>query len=282
MLGPRHEPESPEALAGPWKPRSCVRAAARPIRHLWLAQKLAGAHSPVRAVAARHTVCVTIRPRSEPDLFGRIGSVLWQRSKSTVEVAWRNPHKRKAPTRAYHLPRSSPRSRLCRSRSCSGSGGSPRRSRSSAAHAWIIPYDSTSAKRCKDAGLPVAFVAPERGQRRLALRRLRLRELEEHRPRPRGGEPLHLRRMPDRHRDATPVGADQRQGALPDALARNSPARSAHFAGHAHHDRTPPAMDGALEPRDRPFVSEAAQRVLPAACTRPSCCLPAFSPARSS
>lgn len=29
--------------------------------------------------------------------------------------------------------------------------------------AWIIPYDSTSAKRCKDAGLPVAFVAPEEG-----------------------------------------------------------------------------------------------------------------------
>jgi putative spermidine/putrescine transport system substrate-binding protein len=29
--------------------------------------------------------------------------------------------------------------------------------------AWIIPYDSTSAKRCKDAGLPVAFVAPQEG-----------------------------------------------------------------------------------------------------------------------
>ena len=29
--------------------------------------------------------------------------------------------------------------------------------------AWIIPYDSTSARRCKDAGLPVAFVAPEEG-----------------------------------------------------------------------------------------------------------------------
>jgi putative spermidine/putrescine transport system substrate-binding protein len=29
--------------------------------------------------------------------------------------------------------------------------------------AWIIPYDSTSAKRCRDAGLPVAFVAPEEG-----------------------------------------------------------------------------------------------------------------------
>ncbi|MBV8915492.1 MAG: extracellular solute-binding protein [Acetobacteraceae bacterium] len=29
--------------------------------------------------------------------------------------------------------------------------------------AWIIPYDSTSAKRCKDAGLPVAFAAPEEG-----------------------------------------------------------------------------------------------------------------------
>lgn len=29
--------------------------------------------------------------------------------------------------------------------------------------AWIIPYNSTSAKRCKDAGLPVAFVAPEEG-----------------------------------------------------------------------------------------------------------------------
>jgi putative spermidine/putrescine transport system substrate-binding protein len=29
--------------------------------------------------------------------------------------------------------------------------------------AWIIPYDSTSAKRCKDAGLPVAFVSPEEG-----------------------------------------------------------------------------------------------------------------------
>jgi putative spermidine/putrescine transport system substrate-binding protein len=28
---------------------------------------------------------------------------------------------------------------------------------------WIMPYDSTSAKRCKDAGLPVAFVAPEEG-----------------------------------------------------------------------------------------------------------------------
>ena len=28
---------------------------------------------------------------------------------------------------------------------------------------WIIPYDSTSAKRCKDAGLPVAFAAPEEG-----------------------------------------------------------------------------------------------------------------------
>jgi putative spermidine/putrescine transport system substrate-binding protein len=29
--------------------------------------------------------------------------------------------------------------------------------------AWIIPYDSTSAKRCRDAGLPVAFAAPEEG-----------------------------------------------------------------------------------------------------------------------
>ena len=29
--------------------------------------------------------------------------------------------------------------------------------------AWIVPYDSTSARRCKDAGLPVAFVAPEEG-----------------------------------------------------------------------------------------------------------------------
>ncbi len=29
--------------------------------------------------------------------------------------------------------------------------------------AWIIPYDSTSAKRCKDAGLPVAFVPPAEG-----------------------------------------------------------------------------------------------------------------------
>ncbi len=29
--------------------------------------------------------------------------------------------------------------------------------------AWIMPYDSSSAKRCKDAGLPVAFVAPEEG-----------------------------------------------------------------------------------------------------------------------
>lgn len=29
--------------------------------------------------------------------------------------------------------------------------------------AWIIPYNSTSAKRCKDAGLPVAFVAPAEG-----------------------------------------------------------------------------------------------------------------------
>jgi putative spermidine/putrescine transport system substrate-binding protein len=28
---------------------------------------------------------------------------------------------------------------------------------------WIMPYDSTSAKRCKDAGLPVAFVTPEEG-----------------------------------------------------------------------------------------------------------------------
>ncbi|MFI5012707.1 MAG: extracellular solute-binding protein [Hyphomicrobiales bacterium] len=28
---------------------------------------------------------------------------------------------------------------------------------------WIIPYDSTSAKRCKDAGLPVAFASPEEG-----------------------------------------------------------------------------------------------------------------------
>jgi len=28
---------------------------------------------------------------------------------------------------------------------------------------WIMPYDSTSAKRCKDAGLPVAFVVPEEG-----------------------------------------------------------------------------------------------------------------------
>jgi putative spermidine/putrescine transport system substrate-binding protein len=28
---------------------------------------------------------------------------------------------------------------------------------------WIMPYDSTSAKRCKDAGLPVAFAAPEEG-----------------------------------------------------------------------------------------------------------------------
>ena len=28
---------------------------------------------------------------------------------------------------------------------------------------WIAPYDSTSAKRCKDAGLPVAFVSPEEG-----------------------------------------------------------------------------------------------------------------------
>jgi putative spermidine/putrescine transport system substrate-binding protein len=28
---------------------------------------------------------------------------------------------------------------------------------------WILPYDSTSAKRCKDAGLPVAFVTPEEG-----------------------------------------------------------------------------------------------------------------------
>jgi putative spermidine/putrescine transport system substrate-binding protein len=28
---------------------------------------------------------------------------------------------------------------------------------------WIMPYDSTSAKRCKDAGLPVAFVAPKEG-----------------------------------------------------------------------------------------------------------------------
>lgn len=29
--------------------------------------------------------------------------------------------------------------------------------------AWILPYDSTLAKRCKDAGLPVAFVAPDEG-----------------------------------------------------------------------------------------------------------------------
>ena len=29
--------------------------------------------------------------------------------------------------------------------------------------AWIIPYDSTSAKRCREAGLPVAFVTPEEG-----------------------------------------------------------------------------------------------------------------------
>lgn len=29
--------------------------------------------------------------------------------------------------------------------------------------AWIIPYDSTSAKRCRDAGLPVSFAAPEEG-----------------------------------------------------------------------------------------------------------------------
>jgi putative spermidine/putrescine transport system substrate-binding protein len=28
---------------------------------------------------------------------------------------------------------------------------------------WMMPYDSTSAKRCKDAGLPVAFVSPEEG-----------------------------------------------------------------------------------------------------------------------
>ena len=28
---------------------------------------------------------------------------------------------------------------------------------------WILPYDSTSAKRAKDAGLPVAFVTPEEG-----------------------------------------------------------------------------------------------------------------------
>jgi putative spermidine/putrescine transport system substrate-binding protein len=28
---------------------------------------------------------------------------------------------------------------------------------------WMMPYDSTSAKRCKDAGLPVAFAAPEEG-----------------------------------------------------------------------------------------------------------------------
>lgn len=28
---------------------------------------------------------------------------------------------------------------------------------------WIMPYDSTSAKRAKDAGLPVAFAAPEEG-----------------------------------------------------------------------------------------------------------------------
>lgn len=28
---------------------------------------------------------------------------------------------------------------------------------------WIAPYDSTSAKRCKDAGLPVAFAIPEEG-----------------------------------------------------------------------------------------------------------------------
>jgi putative spermidine/putrescine transport system substrate-binding protein len=28
---------------------------------------------------------------------------------------------------------------------------------------WIMPYDSTSAKRCKDAGLPVGFAAPEEG-----------------------------------------------------------------------------------------------------------------------
>jgi putative spermidine/putrescine transport system substrate-binding protein len=28
---------------------------------------------------------------------------------------------------------------------------------------WIMPYDSTSAKRCKDAGLPIAFAAPEEG-----------------------------------------------------------------------------------------------------------------------
>lgn len=28
---------------------------------------------------------------------------------------------------------------------------------------WIMPYDSTSAKRCKDAGLPVAFVSPKEG-----------------------------------------------------------------------------------------------------------------------
>ena len=28
---------------------------------------------------------------------------------------------------------------------------------------WITPYDSTSAKRCKDAGLPVAFASPEEG-----------------------------------------------------------------------------------------------------------------------
>ena len=28
---------------------------------------------------------------------------------------------------------------------------------------WIMPYDSTSAKRCKDAGLPVAFVTPAEG-----------------------------------------------------------------------------------------------------------------------
>jgi putative spermidine/putrescine transport system substrate-binding protein len=28
---------------------------------------------------------------------------------------------------------------------------------------WIMPYDSTSAKRCKDAGLPVAFVSAEEG-----------------------------------------------------------------------------------------------------------------------
>ena len=28
---------------------------------------------------------------------------------------------------------------------------------------WIMPYDSTSAKHCKDAGLPVAFAAPDKG-----------------------------------------------------------------------------------------------------------------------